>query len=117
LDVLQGKALTARTRDGQLVMPPERLLRMREANMLVGRGPGLSRAQRCHIGGFLYRPNEAVSMIDRMQSRAYIGQFSRDGDVFFGARPLFPKPYIIALHSISLVVRVQMAFQCVAERA
>ncbi len=60
------------------------LLRMRETNML-GNNSGLSMPQRCHIGAHMLRPDAPVDLIDRMQSRAYIGQFSAAGDVFVGA--------------------------------
>ncbi len=60
------------------------MLRLREANML-GNNAGFSAPQRCHMGAHLFRPDVPVEMIDRMQSRAYIGQFSADGDVFVGA--------------------------------
>ncbi len=60
------------------------LLRMREANML-GHNGGFNAPERCHLGAHMFRPNFPVELIDRMQSRAYIGQFSAEGDVFIGA--------------------------------
>ncbi|CAL8463196.1 g2730 [Coccomyxa elongata] len=60
------------------------MLRLREANML-GINAGFSAPQRCHMGAHLFRPDVPIEMIDRMQSRAYIGQFSADGDVFVAA--------------------------------
>lgn len=81
----QGKALMAMNGDRRPVMQLSRMLRLREANMLRGGcAGGFSAAQRCHIPGFLYRPNQPVGLIDRMCSRAYIGQFSGNGDVFVG---------------------------------
>ena len=59
------------------------LLRMREANML-GHNGGFNAPERCHLGAHMFRPNFPVELIDRMQSRAYIGQFSAEGDVFIG---------------------------------
>lgn len=61
------------------------LLQRRETNQLGSAGCGMSAAQRCHVGAFLRRPGMPVACIDRMHSRAYIGQFSGAGDVFVGA--------------------------------
>ena len=74
---MQGKGAG----DGIAKLPA--LLRLREANML-GNNAGFSAPQRCHMGAHLFRPDVPIEMIDRMQSRAYIGQFSADGDVFVG---------------------------------
>ena len=72
------------------------LLQRRETNQLGAAGCGLSAAQRCHVGAFLRRPGMPVACIDRMHSRAYIGQFSGAGDVFVGA------PLLLRLFSACL---------------
>ena len=66
-----------------------RLLQEREANMLGGTACGMASPQRCHLGAFVYQPAVPVHCIDTMHSRAYIGQFSGDGDVFIGVLLLF----------------------------
>ena len=60
------------------------MLRQREANMLGGTASGMTSSQRCHLGAFVYQPAVPVHCIDTMHSRAYIGQFSGDGEVFIG---------------------------------
>ena len=52
--------------------------------MLGGFACAMSAPQRCHLGAFVYQPAVPVHCIDTMHSRAYIGQFSGDGDVFIG---------------------------------
>jgi len=44
-----------------------------------------SRAECCHVAQRYLPSTKGSSMIDQMNSRAYIGQFSRDGDFFVGA--------------------------------
>ena len=61
-----------------------RMLQEREAGMLGGTVCAMSAPQRCHLGAFVYQPAVPVHCIDTMHSRAYIGQFSGDGDVFIG---------------------------------
>ena len=61
-----------------------RMLQEREAGMLGGTACAMSAPQRCHLGAFVYQPAVPVHCIDTMHSRAYIGQFSGDGDVFIG---------------------------------
>ena len=63
------------------------MLRHREANMLGGTSCGMTSPQRCHLGAFVYQPAVPVHCIDTMHSRAYIGQFSGDGEVFIGLSP------------------------------
>ena len=63
-----------------------RMLRQREANMLGGTATGMTSSQRCHLGAFVYQPAVPVHCIDTMHSRAYIGQFSGDGEVFIGEK-------------------------------
>lgn len=60
------------------------MLRHREANMLGGAACGMTSPQRCHLGAFVYQPAVPVHCIDTMHSRAYIGQFSGDGELFIG---------------------------------
>lgn len=68
-----------------------RMLWNREANMLGGTSCGMGAPQRCHLGAFVYQPAVPVHCIDTMHSRAYIGQFSGNGEVFIGQRaPLLP---------------------------
>eukprot|EP00897_Mesotaenium_endlicherianum_P005429 jgi/Mesen1/4914/ME000246S04139 len=57
------------------------MLRGREQNV-SGRGC-FSRAELCHVAS-RYIPNEGPQVVDSMNSRAYIGQFSRDGSLFVG---------------------------------
>ena len=64
------------------------LLRQREANMLGGTTCGMTSPQRCHLGAFVYQPAVPAHCIDTMRSRAYIGQFSGDGEVFIGQSSL-----------------------------
>lgn len=45
---------------------------------------GFSQAQCCHMASFHYLPSRATRVIDRMQSRVYIGNFSAEGNVFVG---------------------------------
>ena len=53
--------------------------------MLGGTACGMTSPQRCHLGAFVYQPAVPVHCIDTMHSRAYIGQFSGNGEVFIGA--------------------------------
>ena len=58
------------------------MLKRRESN--VGFKGGMSQAQCCHLASFHYLPSRAARVIDRMQSRVYIGNFSKEGNVFVG---------------------------------
>lgn len=61
--------------------------RVNVATMLAGRefnvsGNGrFSRAECCHVGA-RFLPTDGPSCVDRLDSRAYIGQFSGDGTLF-----------------------------------
>ena len=58
------------------------MLRFREANM-----SGLcqwSASQQAHLTAFHALPSRPSGIADRMQSRAYIGQFSHTGEIFVG---------------------------------
>ncbi|KAK9822310.1 hypothetical protein WJX74_006159 [Apatococcus lobatus] len=65
------------------VMSPSRMLRFREANV-SGLGQW-SAAQQAHLTAFHAMPSRPSGIADRMQSRAYIGQFSHTGEIFVGA--------------------------------
>ncbi len=58
------------------------MLKRRESQM--GCKGGFSQAQCCHMASFHYLPSRATRVIDRMQSRVYIGNFSAEGNVFVG---------------------------------
>ncbi len=58
------------------------MLKRRESHM--GCKGGFSQAQCCHMASFHYLPSRATRVIDRMQSRVYIGNFSAEGNVFVG---------------------------------
>lgn len=58
------------------------MLKRRESHM--GCKSGFSQAQCCHLASFHYLPTRATRIIDRMQSRVYIGNFSAEGNVFVG---------------------------------
>lgn len=64
------------------VMNAAHMLSRRESHL--GCMGGFSAAQCCHLGSFQYLPSRATRMIDRMQSRVYIGNFSPQGNVFVG---------------------------------
>lgn len=81
----------AQCTDRPKVMNSATMLRRREQYM--GSRSGFSPAQRCHLGCFQYLPNRPSRIIDRMQSRVYIGNFSAEGNVFVG------ELQVSALHS------------------
>ena len=56
---------------------------MRQCN-LANSGSGWTQAQRSHVASH-YLPNRPLRHRAHMQSRAYIGQFSRHGNLFVGA--------------------------------
>ena len=58
------------------------MLKRRESHM--GCKGAFSQAQCCHLASFHYLPSRATRVIDRMQSRVYIGNFSAEGNVFVG---------------------------------
>lgn len=58
------------------------MLKRRESHL--GCKGGFSAAQCCHLGSFHYLPSRASRIVDRMQSRVYIGNFSPQGNVFVG---------------------------------
>ena len=58
------------------------MLKRRESQ--IGCKGGFSQAQCCHLASFHYLPSRATRVIDRMQSRVYIGNFSAEGNVFVG---------------------------------
>ncbi|DBB09677.1 TPA: hypothetical protein ACH3X3_001323 [Trebouxia sp. C0006] len=62
------------------VMNAADMLKRRESHM--GCKGGFSQAQCCHMASFHYLPSRATRVIDRMQSRVYIGNFSAEGNVF-----------------------------------
>lgn len=62
------------------------MLRRRQAGVYCGGGAGgWSPAQRCHLLGEHYLPNRPLGVRASMQSRAYIGQYSHEGNLFVGA--------------------------------
>uniref|UniRef100_A0A061S995 WD repeat-containing protein 23 n=1 Tax=Tetraselmis sp. GSL018 TaxID=582737 RepID=A0A061S995_9CHLO len=61
--------------------PPVHALAWRESGVLCGK---FSDCQRSHLGSQLL-PENPKRLIDQRQSRAYIGQFSRDGSLFVAA--------------------------------
>ncbi|KAK9810228.1 hypothetical protein WJX72_007006 [[Myrmecia] bisecta] len=76
-------AKCARSKGGARVMNTALMLRQRECDLaFTGH---FSRAQQCHMAGLHYQPNRPVKRVDLMRSRAYIGQFSRQGDIFVAA--------------------------------
>ena len=63
-------------------MSAAHLLRRRECG---GAGADcFNPAQRSHVSSFLYRPMRPSRVVDRMASRAYIGQYSAEGNIFVG---------------------------------
>ncbi|KAL3157892.1 hypothetical protein ABBQ32_012303 [Trebouxia sp. C0010 RCD-2024] len=62
------------------IMNAVHMLKRRESHL--GCMGGFSAAQCCHLGSFQYLPSRATRMVDRMQSRVYIGNFSAQGNVF-----------------------------------
>lgn len=58
------------------------MLEGREIN--VSKNGRFSSAECCHLSQ-RYIPTDGPTIIDRMDSRAYIGQFSEDGSIFIGA--------------------------------
>lgn len=64
------------------VMNSARMLRRREQH--IGARSGFSPAQCCHLGCFQYLPSRPSKLIDKMHSRVYIGNFSKEGNVFVG---------------------------------
>lgn len=60
----------------------------RQSN-LSGDMKSWSEPQRRHMYGFHYLPDKPVHMRDRMNSKAYIGQYSHEGDYFIGETPCF----------------------------
>lgn len=58
------------------------MLKRRESQ--IGCKGGFSQAQCCHLASFHYLPSRATRVVDRMQSRVYIGNFSAEGNVFVG---------------------------------
>lgn len=64
------------------IMNAVHMLKRRESHL--GCMGGFSAAQCCHLGSFQYLPSRATRMVDRMQSRVYIGNFSAQGNVFVG---------------------------------
>ena len=73
------------------VMNAANMLKRRESQL--GCNGGFSSAQCCHLGSFHYLPSRATRVIDRMQSRVYIGNFSTEGNVFVGKLPPTPVPH------------------------
>ena len=79
---LQEDARFARAAGLPKVMSAAHLLRRRECG---GAGSHcFSAAQRSHLCSFLYRPMRPSRVVDRMASRAYIGQYSAEGNIFVG---------------------------------
>ncbi len=70
----QSKAAMANTAD---------LLWSRRAN-LSGSTAGWSQTQCCHLSSRHYIPNRPLELRDSMQSRAYIGQYSHEGNLYVG---------------------------------
>lgn len=70
----QKKAATTNTAD---------LLWSRQAN-LSGSMAGWSPTQQRHISAKHYIPNRPLELRDSMQSRAYIGQYSHEGNLYVG---------------------------------
>ena len=64
------------------IMNAATMLKRRESH--VGSNAGMSQAQCCHLASFHYLPSRPTRMVDRMQSRVYIGNFSKEGNVFVG---------------------------------
>jgi len=61
------------------------MLRRRQEGVLGGGGGGgWSSAQRCHMSGVHYLPNRPLGVRASMESRAYIGQYSHEGNLFIG---------------------------------
>lgn len=60
------------------------LMRAREVAGGCGGVWGWSLAQQCHMGAFHAVPCQARRIVDNLSSRAYIGQFSQQGDSFIG---------------------------------
>ncbi|KAK9796237.1 hypothetical protein WJX73_006957 [Symbiochloris irregularis] len=61
------------------------LMRAREVAGGCGGVWGWSPAQCCHMGAFHAVPCQARRIVDNLSSRAYIGQFSQQGDSFIAA--------------------------------
>jgi hypothetical protein len=68
---------------GQRVVSPAAALALRETG---GGGGGGGGAAGCgtHIAAFHRLPTRATAVVDRMQSRGYIGRFTSDGEIFVG---------------------------------
>lgn len=64
----------------QLPVPTVKMLAGRESNF-SGRGGRFSSADRCHILS-RYLPVKGPWLVDQMDSRAYVSQFSTDGSLF-----------------------------------
>jgi hypothetical protein len=61
------------------------MLRLRELGQCDGgRGGGMTAAQRCHVTAFGALPLRLTRTIDEISGRAYIGQFSKSGNIFTG---------------------------------
>lgn len=62
-------------------LSPTRALLLREIQP-GGSGMGAHRRAAGHIAAFHRLPTKPMNIVDRMQSRAYIGRFTSDGDLF-----------------------------------
>ena len=79
---LQEDARFAQAAGPPKVMSAAHLLRRRECG--AAGGDCFNPAQRSHLSSFLYRPMRPSRVVDRMASRAYIGQYSAEGNIFVG---------------------------------
>lgn len=66
------------------------LLWSRRANLSGSMG-GWSQTQQRHISAKHAIPNRPLELRDSMQSRAYIGQYSHEGNLYVGEGPPIPK--------------------------
>ncbi|GLI64220.1 hypothetical protein VaNZ11_007417 [Volvox africanus] len=70
---------------GTALMPAPRMLLRREQGEAAGLGAGWSGAQMRHMQCYRALPRYPHEVVDRLDSRAYIGQFSADGQFFVAA--------------------------------
>ncbi|GIL45394.1 hypothetical protein Vafri_2645 [Volvox africanus] len=70
---------------GTALIPAPRMLLRREQGEAAGLGAGWSGAQMRHMQCYRALPRYPHEVVDRLDSRAYIGQFSADGQFFVAA--------------------------------